>query len=130
MHGFPAAQEAGAGRHVAPSFEPERGDMATLTRAILTYSYVDRAPIDFGTVNQDDPDIALLVQVNSLMSSAAAAFSARRYDEAINDYHAAESLICSQLDPQWAPSSAPASGRSFPATGRCSSRCCRRRRNG
>jgi hypothetical protein len=77
--------------------------MATLTQAILTYSYVDRAPIDFGTVNQDDPDIALLVRVNSLMSSAAAAFSARRYDEAISDYHAAESLIYSQLDPQWAP---------------------------
>ena len=77
--------------------------MATLTQAIATYSYIDRPSIDLGVVDFSDPDFALLTQVNSLMASAAASFSARQYDDAITGYHAAESLIYAHLDPQWTP---------------------------
>jgi tetratricopeptide (TPR) repeat protein len=77
--------------------------MATLTQAVATYSYIDRPMIDLGTLDQNDPDIALLVKVNTLMASAASSFTSRTYSDAINSYHAAESLIFSALDPGWTP---------------------------
>src|SRR5215469_2449223 len=77
--------------------------MATLTQAIATYSYIDRPSIDLGTVNQNDPDIALLLKVNALMAAGAAAFNSRQYSDAISSYQAAESLIYSILDPAWIP---------------------------
>lgn len=77
--------------------------MTTLAQAVATYSYIDRPMIDLGTVDQNDPDIALLVKVNTLMASAASSFTSRTYSDAINSYHAAESLIYSALDPGWAP---------------------------
>jgi hypothetical protein len=77
--------------------------MPTLTQAIATYSYINRPALDLGTIDLTNPDIALLTQINSLLASAAASFSARQYDDAINTYHAAESLIYANLDPQWVP---------------------------
>ncbi|MGP0028117.1 MAG: hypothetical protein ACLPKE_32900 [Streptosporangiaceae bacterium] len=81
--------------------------MPTLTQSILTYSYIDRPTIDLGTIDTTNTDIALLVRVNSLMASAASAYNAREYDDAIQDYHAAESLIYTNLDPQWEPELGP-----------------------
>jgi hypothetical protein len=81
--------------------------MATLTQAVATYSYIDRPQIDLGTMDQTNPDIALIVRVNTLMSSAAASFNARQYNDAIENYHAAESLIYSALDPAWVPELGP-----------------------
>jgi tetratricopeptide (TPR) repeat protein len=77
--------------------------MGTLTQLISTYSYVDRPAIDFGTVDLANADIALLARVDSLLTEAAAAFSSRNYDAAISSYHAAESLIYTNLDPSWQP---------------------------
>jgi len=77
--------------------------MPTLTQSILIYNYIDRPTIDLGTLDTSDADFALLSQVDTLMAQAATAFNARRYQPAIDAYHAAESLIYSQLDPQWKP---------------------------
>ena len=41
------------------------------------------------------------------MTAAAASFNTRQYNDAIMTYHAAESLIYSQLDPQWEPELGP-----------------------
>ncbi|HUH68101.1 MAG TPA: hypothetical protein VLZ05_04010 [Mycobacterium sp.] len=81
--------------------------MATLTQAVATYSYIDRPQIDLGTLDQNDPDIALMVRVNTSMASAAASFNARQYSDAINTYRAAESLVYSALDPAWGPVTSP-----------------------
>jgi len=77
--------------------------MATLTQKIATYSYISRLPINLGTLDPSNTDTALLVQINALMTSAAASFNARKYNDALSSYHAAESLIYSALDPQWVP---------------------------
>jgi hypothetical protein len=77
--------------------------MPSLTQAIATYSYIDRLAIDFGTVDPSDTSVALLARIDGLIDSAASSFNARQYDDAISQYHAAESLIYSHLDPQWPP---------------------------
>lgn len=77
--------------------------MANLTQAIATYSFVDRPPINLGTVDPSDTSVALLARIDALMSSAAASFNARQYDDAISEYHAIESLIYAHLDPEWVP---------------------------
>lgn len=77
--------------------------MVTLTQAIATYSYIDRPTIDLGTIDTSNTEIALLTQVDSLMASAATSFNARQYNDAVSTYHAAESLIYANLDPQWEP---------------------------
>ena len=77
--------------------------MTSLTQAISTYSYIDRPSVDLGTVDQTGTDIALLVRVDMLMTSAAALFNARQYNDAISTYHAAGSLIYTALDPEWEP---------------------------
>lgn len=77
--------------------------MANLTQAIRTYSYIDRAPIDLGTADLSDSDVALLAQIDALLTAAAASFNARGYDAAISQYHGTESLIYAHLDPQWVP---------------------------
>jgi hypothetical protein len=75
----------------------------SLTQAISTYSFVDAPAIDFSGIDSALANAALLIQINSLMASAAASFNARRYGDAINTYHAAESLIYAHLDPEWTP---------------------------
>jgi hypothetical protein len=77
--------------------------VSSLTQAIAIYSYIDRPQIDLGTVDPTDTDAALLVRIDALMDSAADSFNDRQYDDAINTYHAAESLIYANLDPQWSP---------------------------
>ncbi|MGA2736452.1 MAG: hypothetical protein ABSG65_03265 [Bryobacteraceae bacterium] len=77
--------------------------MPTLTQAIATYSYIDRPAINLGTVDPSNTDTAMLAQIESLMASAAASFNARQYNDAISSYQAAESLIYSNLDPEWEP---------------------------
>jgi hypothetical protein len=77
--------------------------MPNLTQAIATYSYIDRPAIDLGRIDPSNSDIALLTQVNSLLAAAAAQFNARQYNDAINSYHAAESLIYANLDAEWQP---------------------------
>jgi tetratricopeptide (TPR) repeat protein len=85
------------------TIEKGEHEMATLTQAIATYSYIDRPIVNLGTVDPGDTDIAVLVRIASLMSQAAASFSARQYNDAITTYHAAESLIYTNLDPTWQP---------------------------
>jgi Tc toxin complex TcA C-terminal TcB-binding domain len=77
--------------------------MPSLTQSIATYTYIDRPTIDLGTIDLNNTEIALLTQVDTLMSAAAASFNARQYADAINSYHAAESLMYAHLDPQWVP---------------------------
>jgi hypothetical protein len=81
--------------------------VVSLTQAIRTYSYIDRPAVDFGTVDPSDANTALLARIDALMTAAAASFNARQYNDAIRTYHGAESLIYSQLDPQWEPELGP-----------------------
>jgi hypothetical protein len=77
--------------------------MASLTQRMRTYSFLDRPQVDFSVVGTTDTDAALLSQIDSLLSSAAASFAARDYNGALNTYLASESLIYAHLDPQWDP---------------------------
>lgn len=77
--------------------------MPSLAQTIATYSYIDRSSVDLGTVDTSNSDTALLAQINSLLASAAQSFNGRQYNDAIDSYHAAESLIYAHLDPQWSP---------------------------
>jgi hypothetical protein len=77
--------------------------MATLTQKIATYSFIDRPAITLTPSETTNPDTATLANVASLLSAAAASFNARNYNDAIDKYHSAESLIYAHLDPQWSP---------------------------
>lgn len=72
-----------------------------LTQRISTYSYIDRPAIELGAIGTSDTDAALLVQIESLLSAAAASFNARKYNDALTAYFSRESLIYAHLDPQW-----------------------------
>ena len=104
--------------------------MANLTQAIATYSFVDRPPINLGTVDPSDTSVALLARIDALMSSAAASFNARQYDDAISEYHAIESLIYAHLDPEWVPNWAASSGLFCREIRCCSTRYSQPRLNG
>ncbi|AIP63908.1 hypothetical protein DR62_1708 [Burkholderia thailandensis] len=77
--------------------------MLSLTQRVLTYSFIDRPPVNPRAIGTSSADAALLTQIDALLASAAASFKARAYDAALDDYFACESLIYSQLDPQWDP---------------------------
>src|SRR6266849_2292849 len=63
------------------------------------YSFraVDRVFI--GAYHPSSPDPAALIAIEDALVTANSAFVARRYQEAIDAYHRAESLIYANLDP-------------------------------
>ncbi|KGC50015.1 Tc toxin subunit A-related protein [Burkholderia pseudomallei] len=77
--------------------------MLSLTQRVLTYSFIDRPPVNPRAIGTSSADAALLAQIDALLASAAASFKARAYDAALDDYFACESLIYSHLDAQWNP---------------------------
>ncbi|MDN7676662.1 hypothetical protein QZM22_30335 [Burkholderia oklahomensis] len=77
--------------------------MLSLTQRVLTYSFIDRPPVNPRAIGTSNTDAALLAQIDALLASAAASFKARAYDNALGDYFACESLIYAQLDTQWDP---------------------------
>ena len=77
--------------------------MSSLTQRVLTYGLLARPFIDTSVVDTTTTNAALLSQINSLLGSAAASFTARDYNGALNTYFASQSLIYAHLDPQWDP---------------------------
>jgi hypothetical protein len=75
----------------------------TLTQAIKTYSLAPAPSKIPGSLSNGNDDTTLLQQIVSLINEGATALAARQYQDAIADYRAAESLIYSQIDPQWDP---------------------------
>jgi hypothetical protein len=87
---------------------------ATLTQAIKTYSLApapSKIPDDLSGGNGDT---TLLQQIVALVNAGAVALAARQYRVAIADYRAAESLIYTQIDPQWDPNVGSISGVELP----------------
>jgi hypothetical protein len=76
----------------------------TFTQSVTTYRYIDRPPVSFGPIDPTGEDVALLLQIENLLTQAATSFNARAYRAAIDQYPAVESLIYTQIDPQWTPS--------------------------
>jgi hypothetical protein len=86
----------------------------SLTQAIVTYSCTgqpSKIASDLGSANVNS---ALLQKIVSLMAAGAAALAARKYQTAISEYRAAESLIYAHLDPQWDPELGPSLNVSLP----------------
>ncbi len=77
--------------------------MVTLTQAIASYSYIDRPWITREFSDEASADMALLQQVDQLLRAAGTAYTRRQYDDAIDSYRQAESLIFAHLDPLWRP---------------------------
>src|SRR5580700_11741114 len=78
--------------------------MATLTQSIATYGFIDRAPVDLGPVDPTSSDTTLLLEIDKMLTAAAASYNASQYAAAIASYKASESLIYAHIDPQWSPS--------------------------
>jgi len=77
--------------------------MLSLTQRIRTYSFLDRPAVGTSVVATTDTDAALLSQIDSLLNTAGASFTARNYNDALSTYFVCESLIYAHLDPQWDP---------------------------
>lgn len=79
----------------------------TLTQSILTYSFTAQSSLIPSGLGSANADSTALQQIIDLLNAASAALAAREYQAAIVGYRSAESLIYSQIDPQWDPQLGP-----------------------
>lgn len=95
--------------------------LTNVAATTIMYSYnLDRRMIC--TVIDGPPSSVALADIEAELAAARAAFTGRRYQEAVDAYLAAERLISHQLKLK-VPRSAGRSGSRASATGGCSSRC-------